>query len=130
LTAPHSPEAKVIVTKVNVTEGAPTTRWGHAAATFDGKLYIMGGRNEQDVADLHEFDPAQNKWREIEIADPKPKPRRRHSAVFISGSLIMFGGFDGTFYNDINILNLRKDDPSTVTIPKSTLAQDYFNLVN
>ena len=46
------------------------------------------------------------KWREYEIADPKPKPRRRHSAVFISGTLVMFGGFDGSFFNDLNILDL------------------------
>ena len=46
------------------------------------------------------------KWREIEFADPKPKARRRHSSVFISGALVMFGGFDGTFFNDINILDI------------------------
>jgi hypothetical protein len=46
------------------------------------------------------------KWREIEIAEPRPKPRRRHSAIFVSGCLIMFGGFDGGFYNDLNILDL------------------------
>jgi hypothetical protein len=47
---------QVIVTKINVTEGAPTTRWGHAAAIDQGKLYILGGRNDQDVCDLHCFD--------------------------------------------------------------------------
>ena len=33
-------------TKVTVTEGVPSTRWGHAAAAANGKLYILGGRNE------------------------------------------------------------------------------------
>ena len=97
------------MTKINA-EGGPSTRWGHAATTYDGRLYILGGRNEQDICDLHEFDPFKNKWTEIEIADPKPKPRRRHSALFISGSLIMFGGFDGTFFNDVSILNMNKDN--------------------
>ena len=46
------------------------------------------------------------KWKEIDIGEPKPKPRRRHSALFISGSLVMFGGFDGSFYNDLNIMDL------------------------
>jgi hypothetical protein len=36
----------IMCTKINITEGVPSTRWGHAAATHNGKLYIMGGRNE------------------------------------------------------------------------------------
>ena len=70
-------------------------------------MYILGGRNEQDVIDLHEFDPVIMKWKEIEICEPKPKPRRRHSALFISGALVMFGGFDGNFYNDLNVLDFQ-----------------------
>lgn len=65
LREPWSPESKIVVTRVNVTEGLPSTRWGHAAATNEGKLYILGGRNEQDICDLHEFDPVAKKWREI-----------------------------------------------------------------
>jgi N-acetylneuraminic acid mutarotase len=126
---PDSTESRIHVTRVNITEGAPSTRWGHAATTYQGKLYILGGRNEQDICDVHEFDPFKNKWTEIEIADPKPKPRRRHSALFISGSLIMFGGFDGNFFNDVNILSLKKEN-NTVAIPKSTVSEDYFSLVN
>jgi hypothetical protein len=37
-----------------------------------------------------------------------PKARRRHSTVFIASSLIMFGGFDGNFYNDLHILHTNK----------------------
>jgi hypothetical protein len=28
--------------------------------------------------------------------------------VFVSGALIMFGGFDGGFYNDLHILDFQK----------------------
>lgn len=129
LDKPENAESRIHVTRINITEGAPSTRWGHAATTYQGKLYILGGRNEQDICDVHEFDPFLNKWTEIQIADPKPKPRRRHSAIFISGSLIMFGGFDGNFFNDVNILNLKKEN-NTVAIPKSTVSEDYFSLVN
>ena len=41
----------------------------------------------------------------------------------------MFGGFDGNFFNDVNILNLKKEQ-NTVAIPKSTVSEDYFSLVN
>jgi hypothetical protein len=27
--------------------------------------------------------------------------------VFVSGALVMFGGFDGSFFNDINILDFQ-----------------------
>jgi len=70
------------------------------------------------------------KWREIEIAEPRPKPRRRHSAIFVSGCLIMFGGFDGGFYNDLNILDLSSLKNTTILVPKSTVNEDYFSLVN
>ena len=41
----------------------------------------------------------------------------------------MFGGFDGNFFNDVNILSLKKETNS-VTIPKSTVTEDYFSLIN
>ena len=34
----------------------PSTRWGHAAAVYEDKLYILGGRNHDDINDLHCFD--------------------------------------------------------------------------
>jgi hypothetical protein len=66
LQAPLNPEPRISCRKIDVKEGVPSTRWGHAASTYNGKLYIVGGRNDQDVIDLHEFDPAEMKWREIE----------------------------------------------------------------
>jgi hypothetical protein len=67
----------------------------------------LGGRNDQDIIDLHEFDPIKMKWKELSITGPLPKARRRHSALFVSGSLVMFGGFDGNFYNDLNIVDFQ-----------------------
>ena len=31
-----------------------------------------------------------------------PWARRRHSSVFMQNQMVMFGGFDGKFYNDMN----------------------------
>ena len=86
----------------------PDTRWGHSAAVFEDRLYILGGRNEQDISDLHCFSVEENRWSEIKLLQPVPKPRRRHSSIFVSSSLIMFGGFDGEFYNDLHILHLKQ----------------------
>ena len=120
----------VICTKVNLTEGVPSTRWGHAAATLNEKLYILGGRNEQDVNDLHEFDYNNMKWSQVELNGQMPRPRRRHSALFVSGTLIMFGGFDGSFFNDMHLLDFQKSNKQTITISPSSLERDYLSLVN
>ena len=72
-------------------------------------MYILGGRNDIDLNDVFVFDPATESWFEIEIIQRIPKPRRRHTAVFIASSLIIFGGFDGCkWLNDICILDIGK----------------------
>jgi hypothetical protein len=43
---PSDIEKRVSCIKIDATEGLPSTRWGHAAASYDGNLYILGGRNE------------------------------------------------------------------------------------
>ena len=45
----------------------------------------------------------------MEIGHPMPKPRRRHSAVFVANSIAMFGGFDGEFFNDMHLLHFSKE---------------------
>ena len=87
----------------------PSTRWGHAAAVYSDKLYILGGRNNDDINDLHCFDIESKNWSQMPIGHPMPKPRRRHSAVFVSSALMMFGGFDGEFFNDMHLLNFGPD---------------------
>lgn len=67
----------------------------------------MGGRNEIDLDDLLVYDPNSNTWTKIELIQRIPKPRRRHSAVFVSSSLVMFGGFDSEFYDDIYALHIK-----------------------
>lgn len=46
LADPFRLENRVVAQKIDITEGVPSTRWGHAAATHEGKLYIFGGRND------------------------------------------------------------------------------------
>lgn len=130
LTNPSDISKTVLCTRVNVTQGVPSTRWGHASATHGNKLYVLGGRNEQDIIDLHQFDVEEMKWKEIEFTGTLPKPRRRHSAVFVSGSLIMFGGFDGSFFNDLQICDFSRPSKQVLTIQPSSIDQDYKSLVN
>jgi hypothetical protein len=45
-------------------------------------------------------------WKQIIIGHEPPKSRRRLSCIIVSKHLVMFGGFDGEFYNDLNIMIL------------------------
>lgn len=78
-------ECKAIKTKSGT---LPSTRWGHAAASHYNKLFIIGGRNEKDVSDIHEFDFESQSWKEHVASGTLPLPRRRHSALFIGGSIV------------------------------------------
>ena len=55
--------------------------------------------------DLFRIDLDSYQITEIET-DKKPSPRRRHGGGFIGSSLVMFGGFDGNYFNDLFYINL------------------------
>lgn len=57
-----------------------------------------------------------------------PSPRRRHCAGFIGSGLVIFGGFDGYFHNDLYYLDVKCY--YNVKIPKSTITLDYFRLID
>ena len=115
-------------------ENLPNTRWGHAAAVMDDdKLIVLGGRNDQDINDIHCFDMKTQNWQEIKVGYPVPKPRRRLSCILVSNSLVMFGGFDSEFYDDLHALDLRKLSNEEVKKKKanqSTKDTDYAQMVN
>jgi hypothetical protein len=35
-----------------------------------------------------------------------PKARRRHSACFVGSSMLIFGGFNGEYFDDLNYINV------------------------
>ena len=40
----------------------PSSRWGHSAAVYEDKVYILGGRNSADISDLHCLDADTMTW--------------------------------------------------------------------
>jgi len=79
-------------------------RWGHSCAFHSGKMYVFGGRRTEDRNDIYSFDVKTQQWNEVilkRLTFNSPVPRRRHSAVFLGNQMIIFGGFDGSFYNDM-----------------------------
>ena len=123
----------VVCTKVAVDANIPSTRWGHAAAVMgDTRLFILGGRNDKDINDMHCFDIEKMKWQQIELGHPIPRPRRRHSCIFISNCLVMFGGFDSEFFDDLNVMDLKKNSRGIENTPieASTIDSDFLSLLN
>lgn len=120
----------IVCTKVEVTSNSPTSRWGHSATVLNEKsLFILGGRNENDISDVHVFDADSESWSPLQIDQSAPKPRRRHSCILVSGCVVMFGGFDGEFYNDLHLLDVLPTQKD-VNVTPSTKAQDYLGMVN
>lgn len=96
------------------TDGASfLTRWGHSSTVYDGKIYVFAGRFSNDLNDLLVIDP-QNLTIRLVMKNIKesPIPRRRHCAAFIGSSLVIFGGFNGEYFNDLHYVNV--EDPSRV----------------
>ncbi len=83
--------------------GARTTH----SATFDplrDRLVVFGGGGIIYLNDTWVLPPGQNPWwSPIVVFGLMPPPRRLHGTVYDPGRdrLILFGGYDGVFYNDV-----------------------------
>lgn len=82
------------------------TRWGHTATVYDGKIYVFGGRFCNDLNDVLVLDPAKEQVATLKVYGDPPKARRRHSACFLGSSMLIFGGFNGEYFNDLHYINI------------------------
>lgn len=100
-------------------ESKVTPRWGQSMHFYDGLIYIFGGRASDDLDDLFSIDPNTGEVKMIK-AEASPKARRRHSGGFIGSCLVLFGGFDGNYYNDHFYINLYSNTKKTVQRQQQT----------
>ncbi|CAI2378495.1 unnamed protein product [Moneuplotes crassus] len=106
----------------------PPPRWGHSAAEYDGKIYIFGGRNETDCNDLYCFDVLTKKWTDLYNQDSLlPKARRRHSAIFVGRTMVLFGGYDGVYLSDMYYINAK---PFSIIYDPKDIHKVYLSLIN
>ena len=85
------------------------SRWGHSSAVFDGKIYVFAGRFSSDLNDVLVIDVQTNSLKGLKMggnAADYPKPRRRHCAGFVGSCMIIFGGFNGEYFNDLHYINV------------------------
>ena len=92
------------------------------------KLYILGGRNDHDINDVYSFDLDSMEWSKLDINGmTQPKARRRAACTIIGSSIIMFGGFDGDFYDDLSILPLDQVNKKLIKVDESLLFKNFIS---
>ena len=98
------------------------TRWGHTATVHESKIYVFGGRFCNDLNDILVLDPERDEVSTLKVSHEIPKARRRHSACFLGSSMLIFGGFNGEYFNDLHYINVysAKKRLTTLLAPTQT----------
>uniref|UniRef100_A0A7E4VZJ0 Kelch domain-containing protein n=1 Tax=Panagrellus redivivus TaxID=6233 RepID=A0A7E4VZJ0_PANRE len=97
---------------------APSHRDFHASCILGNKMYIFGGRGDeqltyQEMLDtycdkLYALDLVNNEWEEVKAEGDRPSGRRSHSMWTYNGQLYLFGGYTSTnekHFNDFYVFN-------------------------
>ena len=127
-----------LIAPANAEAPAPKPRAGHSAVIHQGKLYIFGGKDDenQKLDDFWTFDLSSKTWEEIIPANPDARPSKRsgHSATIYDNYMILFGGiFEVTKeLNDCHLydigsnrwitLFMEKKEPMSAQSPTKTMA--------
>jgi hypothetical protein len=69
----------------------PTPRAQHAAVEFEGRIYVMGGKNNSfvDIATSEVYDPATNTWSSL---PPMPTARDHITMAVVDSLIYVIGG--------------------------------------
>ncbi|KAJ3522431.1 hypothetical protein NM208_g12862 [Fusarium decemcellulare] len=82
----------------------PAARTNHTMITFNDKMYLFGGTNGfQWFNDVWCYDPAVNKWSQLDCIGYIPAPREGHAAALVDDVMYVFGGRteEGTDLGDL-----------------------------
>lgn len=87
----------------------PTARWSFGTAVVQGKLYAVGGQDQNDkiLSTVETYDPGANTW-ESPPGLQLPSPRYYLSVVSVGSNLYAVGGHDGkTRLTTMEVLRLK-----------------------
>ncbi|KAI0850002.1 hypothetical protein F5Y00DRAFT_47809 [Daldinia vernicosa] len=71
----------------------PPARTNHSMVTFNDKMYLFGGTNGfQWFNDVWCYDPAVDKWSQLDCIGYIPVPREGHAAALVDDVMYIFGG--------------------------------------
>lgn len=88
----------------------PFQRYGHTAVAYGKKIYVWGGRNEENACNqVYIFDTESLTWTRPKASGMVPAARDGHTACVINHRMYIFGGFEeeiDRFSNDVYYLDL------------------------
>ncbi len=87
----------------------PPGRGHHAAATYNGKMYVFGGETSNGLSnDLWMFNPATKHWDNITVSGATISPRKNASMTIRNGVIYIAGGEDanGNVLTDAYTINV------------------------
>ena len=73
----------------------PKSRYGHSVCSYDAKLYIFGGRNDDDgsIKPVSCLDIATNSWVNCPTGGQVPEARDGHGCTMIGPVMFIHGGY-------------------------------------
>jgi hypothetical protein len=86
----------------------PAPRHSHSAVVSRERdwMLLFGGNMFDPVNQLFRYDIAKSEWAQLKLPGA-PSKREGHSATMTrSGQMVVFGGYNGKFLNDVHVLTL------------------------
>ncbi|KAM9850892.1 leucine-zipper-like transcriptional regulator 1 homolog isoform 2-T2 [Aulostomus maculatus] len=80
-------------TRLPQSSPSPCERYKHACCSYDGYVYVLGGRDNSCLKDFWRYSVVCNDWTELSCGgDAAPEELEEHSMVAHEGFLYVFGG--------------------------------------
>ncbi|XP_037832121.1 actin-fragmin kinase [Kryptolebias marmoratus] len=78
---------------------SPCDRYKHACCSYDGNVYLLGGRERRRVGDFWKYNVVRDEWTELNSSsEAAPEELEEHSMVAHEGFLYVFGGMLDSAY--------------------------------
>ncbi|KAI3356582.1 hypothetical protein L3Q82_017782 [Scortum barcoo] len=78
---------------------SPCDRYKHACCSYDGNVYILGGRDISCLRDFWRYNVVRDEWTELNCTgEAAPEELEEHSMVAHEGFLYVFGGMLDSAY--------------------------------
>jgi hypothetical protein len=89
----------------------PSCRYGHTVCHHKGRLYMYGGRNDEDgsFTEVDCYDTTRDVWLKIHTSGDGPSSRDGHACVLLGNEMLVHGGFASRvikFSGDMYAFNL------------------------
>ncbi|XP_054471288.1 actin-fragmin kinase [Anoplopoma fimbria] len=89
-------------TRLPQSSRSPCDRYKHACCSYDGNVYILGGRGNSCLRDFWKYSVVCNDWTELNCnGEAAPEELEEHAMVAHEGFLYVFGGMLDSAYTTL-----------------------------